>query len=367
MVDVYILMPSFCPTGPTKGAVAIANLICADVNVELVCLSDIPNVTHAIDNRVKVKHLNAGGNPRNFLKNLISYRKYLKSKSGGSRAISLSLCLMPDLINACCGDIAYTVSSVRGNLFQNYHYDFGFLGRILAAFHLFMQRFMHITVVMHNVMAQQVKFYTKNYPVIIPNFVDEFHLEKSRQNSSRIQEDRVRLLFLGSLSKRKQPDLLIDVVSKLSQSGIELTLDFVGKGELEDVLRTSVKNQNLSHLISFCGFINNVENVLPYYDVMVLPSLSEGTPRAAMECLFLGVPCVLRHADGNGELIEKDKNGVIFSTDSDIPNAVIVAAQISKANKSKTSLLPEKFSQENVKQKYLQLIKSLIQNDKNSI
>lgn len=367
MTDVLVLMPSFAPTGPTKGAVAIANLICSDFNVELVCLDDVPNSTHSIDSRVQVKHLNAGGKSRNFYNDLVAYRKHLKSKRGKQRPVSISLCFTPDLINACCGDLAYTVSSIRGNLFVNYYYDFGILGHILAVFHLFMQRFMRVTIVMHNAMAAQVQFFIKNYPVIIPNFVDEFHLEKSRQRPNKTKDAPLRLLFLGSLSKRKRPDLLLDVVSNLSLKGVELTLDFVGTGELEDHLYTSVKNKNLSHLISFCGFVDNVENILPTYDVMILPSMSEGTPRAAMECLFLSVPCVLRNVDGNDELIEKDKNGEIFSSDSDLTEAVITAACISRANRFNNSLLPKSFTQESVKLKYLQLINDMVQNDKNSI
>ena len=39
---------------------------------------------------------------------------------------------------------------------------------------------------------------------------------------------------------------------------------------------------------------------------MVLPSFSEGTSRAALESLFLGVPIILRDVDSNKDLIDNN-------------------------------------------------------------
>jgi glycosyltransferase involved in cell wall biosynthesis len=82
--------------------------------------------------------------------------------------------------------------------------------------------------------------------------------------------------------------------------------------------------------------------------VFVLPSLSEGAPRAALEALFLGVPCVLRNVDGNACLVSSGVNGVLFQTDDQlleaIKGAVVLARKLRgiAGDGKKNNLLPDR-------------------------
>ena len=83
--------------------------------------------------------------------------------------------------------------------------------------------------------------------------------------------------------------------------------------------------------------------------MFVLPSLSEGTPRAAMEALAHGNIVVLRDVANNSELITVGETGYLFENDCDLLLAMEDALFLSKEQKYRgKNLLPEKFRQSNV-------------------
>jgi glycosyltransferase involved in cell wall biosynthesis len=97
--------------------------------------------------------------------------------------------------------------------------------------------------------------------------------------------------------------------------------------------------------------------ILARADAMVLPSLSEGLSRASLEALYLGVPCVLRAVDGNGELIREGVNGSLFQETASLAGAMMATAAWSRARTGKRhSLLPENYRQQSAVGKYLTLL-----------
>ena len=92
-------------------------------------------------------------------------------------------------------------------------------------------------------------------------------------------------------------------------------------------------------------------------DLLVLPSFSEGTSRAALESLFLGIPCILRNVDSNNELIKPEfNNGELFDNDDELAELMISQALKSRERIERKNLLPDNFKQENIKKKYIDLI-----------
>jgi glycosyltransferase involved in cell wall biosynthesis len=92
---------------------------------------------------------------------------------------------------------------------------------------------------------------------------------------------------------------------------------------------------------------------------MAIPSRSEGLSRAALEALHLGVPCVLRDTDGNGELVRPGVNGILFHDDADLADAVAAGAKLGRMHGQRESLLPEPYRQHYAARQYLQLVDSL--------
>ena len=72
----------------------------------------------------------------------------------------------------------------------------------------------------------------------------------------------------------------------------------VGEGELQPALEAQARALGLGDRLVFSGFRRDVAQVLAALDVLVFPSLWEGTPLTVLEALAMGKPIVATDADG---------------------------------------------------------------------
>ena len=210
-------------------------------------------------------------------------------------------------------------------------------------------------VSMTNVMAKQVEKYIGTSSPVIGNFIDESGLNSYNHYCI---SGKYKIIFTGSIIYGKQPILLIDSISELIKNGIDLQLDILGKGVLLDSVITRVQELGISNRVNFHGYVKEPYSYIASSDVLVLPSLSEGVSRSALEALFLGVPCVLRDVDGSSELIQEGVNGTLFAKDDDLTDAILRALKLSRSRSSRSSLLPDNFRQHYAARQYLELLES---------
>ena len=97
--------------------------------------------------------------------------------------------------------------------------------------------------------------------------------------------------------------------------------------------------------MDFLGHRSDPLRPLQACDWFVLPSLSEGLPRAALEALYFGIPCILRDVDANRELIRPGVNGYLFHSDEDLLAIMRDAVRVPDALRVEHSLLPADFGQ----------------------
>jgi glycosyltransferase involved in cell wall biosynthesis len=122
------------------------------------------------------------------------------------------------------------------------------------------------------------------------------------------------------------------------------------------IMQEKIVQLQCADKVKFHGFVNEPYSHIAKADVLVLPSLSEGIPRSALEALYLGIPCVLRDADGNSELIKQGINGFLFKNNTDLAQSMIKAVKISRNRNEVVSLLPTDFTQYKSAKKFLQLM-----------
>jgi len=353
--QIFILVPAPVPTGPIKGAYALANGLAQDRAVTLVTLRDGPGANAHLERGVRQVSL-AG--QRGFMSKVHAYRELLRAAGGRGATASISMCLSADATNMLCSNYSATCASVRGNLPQNYRLDYGKIGKAIAAAHLLFLRAADHVVVMSEAMADQISRFTGRRKVsIIRNFIDEQPLERFRAGAS--PDGPLRFVFLGSLTARKQPLTLIRAMAQLRAMGIEARVQMIGEGPMEGDLRREMERHGLHAEVYLRGFLATPYDVLSQADALVLPSLSEGLSRASMEAMHLGVPCVLRAVDGNAELIRSGLTGVLFENDEQLASAMLEAARLARQNAGvRTSLLPAEFRQEVAARAYLELVES---------
>ena len=115
------------------------------------------------------------------------------------------------------------------------------------------------------------------------------------------------LITVGTLDQLyKAPDVLIDAVAFCINRGLDLKLVLVGDGLYRTELEAKVENLGLADRISFCGQLPTREAVrsqLDQADLFVLPSRQEGLPRAMIEAMARGLPCIGSTVGGIPELL----------------------------------------------------------------
>ena len=115
-------------------------------------------------------------------------------------------------------------------------------------------------------------------------------------------EDKPIVLFVGNLIKRKNVESLLEA-KKVSQSDYYLVI--VGDGPLFKKLSKKVEEENI-HDVIFTGSRNEVENIIPSCDVLVLPSYSESFGLVLIEALACGKPVIGSDVGGITEIINND-------------------------------------------------------------
>jgi glycosyltransferase involved in cell wall biosynthesis len=107
-----------------------------------------------------------------------------------------------------------------------------------------------------------------------------------------LQEDVLKLVFVGRLEKIKGPDLLI---SALMLSGIEnFTLKIIGDGTMRNELALTVGNNGLTDKIFFTGQKNSreISDCLSESDYLVISSRSESMPVVFWEAMQSSTPVI---------------------------------------------------------------------------
>ncbi|WP_433055271.1 glycosyltransferase [Dactylosporangium sp. CS-033363] len=117
----------------------------------------------------------------------------------------------------------------------------------------------------------------------------------------------LRLVSVGSLEQPyKGIDVLIEALPRLAAAGIEASLVHVGDGRCRPDLERLVRERRLGGRVSFAGAVPPgapVRLFLDDADLFVLPSRTEGLPRALIEAMARGLPAVASRVGGVPELL----------------------------------------------------------------
>ena len=119
------------------------------------------------------------------------------------------------------------------------------------------------------------------------------------------------IIALGVLLPVKGYDKLIRAARLLKDDGIRFRIRILGNGDLENELRTLVKDLDLENEVILSGFINNPFPYLKLSDIFVMTSVSEGLPTALCEAMILGLPAVVTDCSGCRELVGSGQYGMM--------------------------------------------------------
>ncbi|GHE89814.1 glycosyltransferase [Thalassotalea profundi] len=118
-----------------------------------------------------------------------------------------------------------------------------------------------------------------------------------------------RLVFIGSLNQLyKAPDILLKAFAKLVNNDTKYHLTIIGTGIHQNMLMQLANELTIKKNITFTGEINHQQVLehLQQSELFVLPSRTEGLPRAMIEAMAQALPCIGSNAGGIPELLAPD-------------------------------------------------------------
>lgn len=107
----------------------------------------------------------------------------------------------------------------------------------------------------------------------------------------------------------KGHDVLLRALSELVPSQPLLHLELIGSGRYQPTLRALVQQLGLTGRVTFSGYVTDRDELMSRLDraeIFALPSRTEGLPRALIEAMSRGLPCVASSVGGVSELLDAE-------------------------------------------------------------
>ena len=137
------------------------------------------------------------------------------------------------------------------------------------------------------------------------------------RNSIGFSKKDFILLCIAEFIPRKNHKLLFNLIPRLSQTIPNLKIILAGKGMLFDSYKRFIYDNNWDDVVSFLGYVNNIDDYCRISDILIAPSFQEGLPISLIEALATGLPIVCSAIRGHIDLIKNGENGFLCDLDSE--------------------------------------------------
>ncbi|TNJ45751.1 glycosyltransferase [Tamlana fucoidanivorans] len=152
---------------------------------------------------------------------------------------------------------------------------------------------------------------TKN---IKPFFTATYKKEERVISKVRDYTKALKFVFIGSLVAGKRPLLTIQIIEQLIKDGYDVSLEIFGDGILKDDLQAYIIEHNLTTRVKLLGNQSKpkVKEALKTAHFSILPSKSEGWPKAIAEAMFFGVVPIATPISCVPDMLDYGKRGVLI-------------------------------------------------------
>ena len=150
----------------------------------------------------------------------------------------------------------------------------------------------------------------------------DFDKIKELSEKENLKKHKVfEIIYCNRFDDRKNPLLLIEAAKKLKKKTNDFHITLLGKGELEDQIRSLIEKYKLSENIDILGYKTNPYPYIKNADVISLTSKAEGFSTLIIEGLYLGKPFVSTTGGVTNEII-KEEVGIVANSSKEICDAL---------------------------------------------
>jgi N-acetyl-alpha-D-glucosaminyl L-malate synthase BshA len=194
-----------------------------------------------------------------------------------------------------------------------------------------------VTSVSHNLKDETYKLFNIKREIhVIPNFIE---LEKIKIDSTiachrsvMANENEKIITHISNFRKVKRIPDVIEIFYKIQQQ-IPSKLMMVGDGPEKEVAENLCQKLGISDRVIFFGNSNEIDKILSYTDLFLLPSETESFGLAALEAMAWGVPVISSNSGGLPEVNFEGVSGFLSNvgnTDEMAQNAIKILSNETK-------------------------------------
>ena len=127
----------------------------------------------------------------------------------------------------------------------------------------------------------------------------------------KYKKDEIHIVHIANSinNENKGHRVLLKVVSELKKRNVKAYVNFIGNGDLIDTFTQMAKDLEIDDRVRFVGYVSSKEEIRQYLidaDMFVFPTRAEGLPRALIEAMATGLPCLSSNVDGIPELLDSE-------------------------------------------------------------
>lgn len=195
----------------------------------------------------------------------------------------------------------------------------------------------------------------------IKTVLNGMHIESKTQISRR---EKFTIGFVGVINDSKGWEYLLDAYNLLDNIIKDnINLVFAGDGDQRDIqkLKKQIEINRLHNQVKYLGKVENAsENVIPYLDLLVLPSENEAFGMVLVEAIGNGIPILATQHGGIPDILSEGYNGFFIERNpTDIAKKIQYIYRkpqlYDELRKNSYSSYIDKFTTEQMNQEYLEL------------
>ena len=140
--------------------------------------------------------------------------------------------------------------------------------------------------------------------IILPNTISEI-------SPSLTSTERIEVLIIGTITKRKGFSLLLDILENFD---LPFNVSIIGKDPKTEYSKEVLEKVNKSKSVTYLGSVPNAISYIRSAKVIWCLSEGEGQSLALLESLFSGKPIISTRFPGIEDIVIEGKNGHIIDS-----------------------------------------------------
>ena len=193
---------------------------------------------------------------------------------------------------------------IKNNWFSRFKYNYSKIKRVIC-----------ISETIHQMTAIDIrdksKLITIHSGVDMDKFSPFFDSDWLR-NEYDLDANTVVVGNTSAISDQKDYFTFVKVAERLIEQRKNVHFFIVGDGPTRPVIEQFVQEKGLEDHITFTGFVDNINEVLPSLDIFLFTSKTEGLGTSVLDAMAAHVPIVATAAGGVSEMVEHEKNGLLY-------------------------------------------------------